>query len=826
MNSCNAKPPCKKLKQCTLDALFTPPAVSCILNANNLSLPPSTSSIPLTVNVDTQSLSPATSSIPLTVNVDAQSLSPATSSIPLTVNVDTQSLASSTSSLPLTANIDTETKRQPVISFPVTIISGSRRSFLAKWYDDFTWLEYNTDVDAAFCYICRTAADKFHHQPHEIIFTTAGFKNWKKAFETFRQHERSASHVRAATIHISRLKNTTIIDKVVEQKGKEKQEALKCLHMILASVCYLARQGLAIRNKDQQEDGNLSQLLRFQAEVSPCLRDWLKRKTTWTDWTIQNELMERVSMNILRTVLTSMKNKYFVIIADETSDISRVEQLVVVIRHVSDDLEVKEDLLGLYSMSKCDSASIFAALEDVLLRCALSADNLRGQAYDGASTMKGEINGVAARFLEKQPRATYVHCQAHCLNLAVQDAVSANNSYNNFMNVVNDLINFVRHSPKRLAQFQHIAANTEDNNPTGKLRPLCPTRWTLRLTSLQSVKDNYNVLISFLEEMSNDMRTESSARSKASGFNKTMTSFDFLFWLVVSIDLFEPITKLSKLLQKPSLSAGEGKNAAEVTLNNLRTFRCDSHFNKLWEETTKLQEEVGANPPSLPRPRKLPVRYDGPAPAFTALSPEEHFRVQYLEVLDQAIESICSRFSGKGYKIIQALENAVVLAFGGVIDEDALKVDDTDSFLSNYLIKMFIFIQVISEVYADDVNVARLKGQLTVLPNIAGSDSVSNMSHAITALKQLGVSRCLLPDVINIVQLYMTLPSTSATGERTFSTLRRIKTYLRSTMSQKRLNHALILNVYKEHLDNVDKDQILREFISQNDMRRNAFALP
>ena len=199
------------------------------------------------------------------------------------MDTGSQSLPPSSSSIPLSVNINTQTKRQPVVSFPITIIAGSRRSFLAKWYDDFTWLEYDTDVDADFCYICRTAAAKFHHQPHEPIFTTAGFKNWKKAFETFRQHEKSASHVRAATIHISRLKNATIIDKVVEQKNKEKQEALKCLHMILASVCYLARQGLAMGDKDHQEDGNLSQLLRFQAELSPILRDCLKRKTTWIE---------------------------------------------------------------------------------------------------------------------------------------------------------------------------------------------------------------------------------------------------------------------------------------------------------------------------------------------------------------------------------------------------------------------------------------------------------------------------------------------------------------------------------------------------------------
>jgi hypothetical protein len=90
-----------------------------------------------------------------------------------------------------------------------------------------------------------------------------------------------------------------------------------------------------------------------------------------------------------------------------------------------------------------------------------------------------------------------------------------------------------------------------------------------------------------------------------------------------------------------------------------------------------LQEEVGADPPSVPRPRKLPQRLDGPAATFCPISTEEYFRVQYWGVLDQAMESISSRFSGKGYKIIQALENAVVMAFRGIIDEEAVKVGCT-----------------------------------------------------------------------------------------------------------------------------------------------------
>ncbi len=54
----------------------------------------------------------------------------------------------------------------------------------------------------------------------------------------------------------------------------------------------------------------------------------------------------------------------------------------------------------------------------------LSLCNLRGQGYDGASTMSGEKGGVQAKILEKQPKALYTHCAGHSLNLAILKSCS------------------------------------------------------------------------------------------------------------------------------------------------------------------------------------------------------------------------------------------------------------------------------------------------------------------------------------------------------------------------------------------------------------------
>lgn len=76
----------------------------------------------------------------------------------------------------------------------------------------------------------------------------------------------------------------------------------------------------------------------------------------------------------------------------------------------------------------------------------------------------------------------------------------------------------------------------------------------------------------------------------------------------------------------------------------------------------------------------------------------------------------------------------------------------------------------------------------------------------------------LFSNIKTLLQLFCTLPVTSATPERTFSTLKRIKTYLRSTISQERLNGLALTNTNKE--ENVTVEEISQVFIKNSDRRQ------
>ena len=74
------------------------------------------------------------------------------------------------------------------------------------------------------------------------------------------------------------------------------------------------------------------------------------------------------------------------------------------------------------------SDSIGKGLLDAFLEKAtelqLELSDCRGQSYDNGANMKGKHSGVQARMLDINPKAVYVPCANHTLNLVVVDSAN------------------------------------------------------------------------------------------------------------------------------------------------------------------------------------------------------------------------------------------------------------------------------------------------------------------------------------------------------------------------------------------------------------------
>ena len=164
-----------------------------------------------------------------------------------------------------------------------------------------------------------------------------------------------------------------------------------------------------------------------------------------------NEVNEMMAHEVLRGILAEVKDaKWFALIADETWDISGVEQFAVSLRWVDSCYNVYEDIIGMVEVDQTDAAALSRTLKDVLIRCGLPLSNCRGQTYDGASNRSGHLSGVASRLKQEEPRAFYVHCVAHCLNLCLQDCAHQCPCIRDALALASDMATLIRSSPKRL----------------------------------------------------------------------------------------------------------------------------------------------------------------------------------------------------------------------------------------------------------------------------------------------------------------------------------------------------------------------------------------
>ena len=88
---------------------------------------------------------------------------------------------------------------------------------------------------------------------------------------------------------------------------------------------------------------------------------------------------------------------------------------------------------------------------------------------------------------------------------------------------------------------------------------------------------------------------------------------------------------------------------------------------------------------------------------------------------------------------------------------------------------------------------------------------LEDISDVVTELVPLKEA---FPWLLELLQISLTISVSTAKCERSFSTLKRIKSYLRSTMSEKRLNN--ILSIEHDLCQKLDLELVVTEFAKSN----------
>jgi len=170
--------------------------------------------------------------------------------------------------------------------------------------------------------------------------------------------------------------------------------------------------------------------------------------------------------------------------------------------------------------------------------------------------------------------------------------------------------------------------------------------------------------------------------------------------------------------------------------------------------------------------------------------PTDVYRIKYFEILDIAIGCLNFRITNKVVPVLIATENLLCQGWEG------RAIDEED-------------IQTVCMQYPD-LDRVRLAAQLIGLDNLRQSCQKSTSSTTAFSTKNIisaignSAAKCMIPEVVSLLKVDLVCLASSASAERSFSQLRRLESYLRSIMSQRRLNSVLVLSTYTDALDQVD----------------------
>lgn len=297
-------------------------------------------------------------------------------------------------------------------------------------------------------------------------------------------------------------------------------------------------------------------------------------------------------------------------------------------------------------------------------------------------------------------------------------------------------------------------------------------------------------------------------RSRIIGCQFQMQTFKFFFGLHFAVLIYSHTDNLSKTLQKKQISASEGQHTARLTTTTLKSIRTEDAFDAFYEKVVILKgEHIEISEPVLPRRRHAPEKIEvGDGELTFPFTVKDHYRREYFEAFDWITSAIEKRFNQESVKTLINFEDLLLKSIKGE------SVEQEKTFVCDN--------------YSDDVNICLLDPQLSILKSMISDHKDVSTIHDILQYLSSSLSvaeQSLLSEVMTISKLILVNPASTASGERSFSMARRLKTWLRARMSPSRFNSLALLNTHKDRCDKLDLVVIANAFVTKSSARLSVF---
>ena len=538
----------------------------------------------------------------------------------------------------------------------------------------------------------------------------------------------------------------------------------------------------------------------------------------YTSKTVQNEVIKIMS-DLIRDYFRQCleTSSHFALIADETTSEGR-EVLSVCLRlldfaNPSSPIQ-REVLLDLCDLPRTTGKVIATTILESLQRQKINIKDCCGQAYDTTASMSSDKKGVQAEISKYAPDAEYQGCCLHSLNLVICHACKIQ-TIQNMMDSCRELYSFFDNSPKRQSFLNVVIDALSPESKKRKLKNLCKTRWVERHSTFETIFDLYECVVVTLNEIcepTNDERFypnneewswDAETKTKANGLRHTMTSFGHIFNFVCAKEMLEPIRPLVSALQGQLVDVYFGFKKVEEVISFYSDMRTDIDvwFLRMYQKVLNIAELVQSSE-ARPRVCSRQRNRDNTPAESVAEYWKRTVAIPFLDIVCSEIKCRFSKEKRAHYELCALVPTLIVTKSSEAIYE-----------LANVLQEKWDHLLPVSSAF---------ESELSRWANHCKRQAIEETS--VTSLLSKHADNMFFPNIRELLKILAVLPIGSTEAERSFSCVRRVHTWLRSTMTTQRLSDLAVIAMHG-HVIPISREQVCEAFIKNHPRKMMAPSL-
>lgn len=653
------------------------------------------------------------------------------------------------------------------------------------------WMVLSPSTKNLYCWVCKLMMSNSNSSSNQLV---TGFNDWKHASTRLSEHENSIHHRQAVLQMSQRMDVACRIDSsMMDQYNEESNYWKAVLKRVVAVIKFLSQRGLPFFGSNEtigsKLNGNFLGCMELIAQFDPFLASHLEKygnpgsgKVSYLSSTIINEFISIMSKRVLKHIVSEvLTSKYFSIIVDSTPDITHVDQLCFILRYVVDGKPVERFLKFLPIHSHKSEALTETVLTN-LKELGIDIQDCRGQTYDNAANMSGKYSGLQARIRAVNPLAEFVPCSAHSLNLVGTNAVQSCSTVVRFFSLVQNIYNFFSVSTHR---WQKLKEQIENDDGHFSIKSCSSTRWCADASAVKSLRKNYSSLIDVLASLSTSEEENAPTKSEAATLCKKMKKFETALNIIIWDTVLQRLNQTSIELQTTDLNLSEVGPLYQSLIDFTQTVR-DNFI--VYE---KLAEELCGENHSYENFRKTKIPRSKDLCALNAPEVQLTAREQYISMCHYALcDSLISHLFDR-----KKVYEIVTEKFACLINIKC----------SSNLLEESAFLK---KCYASDLADTFSDELVQFSSLIQEHDTLLHMLNKARKFEET------FPNVETALRIFLTLPVSNCSGERSFSVLKRIKSAVRNSLLQEKLSSLALLHIESEITEKLEFDDVIHDFVN------------